>query len=671
MPKKVLFITLSNIGDVILTLPALDRIKAEFPDSKITVLSSLKAAGIFSGNPFIDKFIVYDKGACLRDKFNLFRDLEKENFDLVVDLKDTFLGFILKIKAKSFHSFKIPKVIKHMKDKHLYRAGYSTAGFVSDEKHFYIGPDEEKHVAQLLVNAGVSDKDKTIVISAGARSYAKRWPKERFAELASDLIKDYGAKIILVGDREDIPVNRYISESLKGNCLDLTAKTSLRELACLLKKSSLVISNDSAVMHMASYFDKPVIAIFGITDDIQYGPWSKKSSLVKKEIYCRPCQKAQCRFETFACLNLIKVDDVLSAARVLLANCQLPTANGEKAYKRILIIRTDRIGDVVLSTPVIKAVRQSYPHAFIAMMVSPYTKEIVYGNPSLDEVIVYDKDARHKSWLATLKFAGNLKKQKFDAAVILHPTNRAHLIAYLAGIPKRIGYDRKFKFLITDKIPHTKQSGERHESEYNLDLLKPLNIEVRNKELFMPIKAESEGWAGDFLKSQGIRSDDKILIINPSASCPSKVWPASRFSEVADELAQKYNLKVLVVSGSRDLALAENVIKNMTVTAISLAGKISLSRLASILKRASLFISNDSGPVHIASAVGTPVISIFGRQQKGLSPKRWGPLGIKDRVLHKDVGCIECLAHNCKKEFACLKAITVDDVVSCADAILK
>jgi len=102
-----------------------------------------------------------------------------------------------------------------------------------------------------------------------------------------------------------------------------------------------------------------------------------------------------------------------------------------------------------------------------------------------------------------------------------------------------------------------------------------------------------------------------------------------------------------------------------------LAGKTSLSQMASILKRCALFISNDSGPVHIASALDTPVISIFGRKQPGLSPRRWGPLGKNDKYLHKDIGCIQCLAHNCKKEFSCLRAISVDDVVLAAESVLK
>ena len=672
MAKKILFITLSNIGDAILTLPALDRLKSDFPDSSITVLGSEKSSGIFLGSPLIDKFIPYDKRAGLKDKFKLFLNLNKEDFGLVVDLKDTFLGFILKARSGTLSLSRIPAAVEHMKERHLYRAGYRDKSS-SGRKSFYISADDQRRIACLLSDAGIGDKDKVIVISAGARSNAKRWPKEKFAELSSRLIEEFNARIILVGDKEDQAVSRYINNSLKGACLDLSAKTTLRELACVLQKSGLVISNDSAVMHMASYLDIPTLAIFGITDDRKYAPWSKESAVAKKEICCRPCQKAQCRFGTLKCLSLVKVDDVLRQARDISNHKQVQGlgVKGPDRYKRILVIRTDRIGDVLLSTPAIKALRENYPHAFIAAMVSPYAKEIVEGNPSLDEAILYDKDGKHKGWASSVRFARNLRRHKFDVAIILHPTNRAHLTAYLAGIPKRIGYDRKFGFLLTDKICHTKQLGEKHELEYNLDLLRLLGIEAKNKGLFIPIKAGSERWAEEFISSQGIKKGEKFLAINPSASCPSKVWPFERFAEVSDKLAQKYGFRVLVISGPKDLALAEKVIKNMKSPAISVAGKVSLSQLASLLKRASLFISNDSGPVHIASAVGTPVISIFGRKQAGLSPRRWGPVGPRDKVLHKDTGCIECLAHNCRRGFACLKAISVEDVISCADSILK
>ena len=290
-------------------------------------------------------------------------------------------------------------------------------------------------------------------------------------------------------------------------------------------------------------------------------------------------------------------------------------------------------------------------------------------NPYLDEVIIYDKDGKHKSWQRSMKFARNLKKKRFDLALILHPTNRVHLVTFFAGIRRRIGYDRKLGFLLTDRIKHTKQLGQKHELEYALDLVRYLGIEPKDKTLFMPIKPESERWAEELFKQEGIKKTDKLLAIHPAASCPSKIWPNERFADVAARLIERYGFKVLVIAGPKDLALAESLIKHMHKPAINLAGKTSVSQLASILKRCSLFISNDSGPVHIAAAVGTPVISIFGRNQKGLSPTRWGPTGKKDKILHKEVGCIECLAHNCTKEFACLKAITVDDVVNAADSL--
>ncbi|MDP2905814.1 MAG: lipopolysaccharide heptosyltransferase II [Candidatus Omnitrophota bacterium] len=333
--------------------------------------------------------------------------------------------------------------------------------------------------------------------------------------------------------------------------------------------------------------------------------------------------------------------------------------------------RTDRIGDVLLSTPVIKSLRDAYPDAYIAMMVSPYAALVVDGNPDLDSVIIYDKAGKHKNWYASARFSRYLKKKKFDLAIILHPTNRVHLLTFFARIAKRVGFDRKLGSLLTDRLKHEKQSGAKHEAEYNLDLLRYLGINCRLSQLYMPIKKESEDWAIELLKVNGIGVGDKLLGIHPAASCPSKIWPAERFAEVADKLSQKYGFKTVIVAGPKDIDKAKVMQEHMHTRALNLAGKASVSQLASILKRCDLFISNDSGPVHIATAVGAPVISIFGRAQKGLGPLRWGPLGQKDKYLHKDAGCITCLAHNCVRGFVCIKSISVDDVIAAADEVLK
>lgn len=342
-----------------------------------------------------------------------------------------------------------------------------------------------------------------------------------------------------------------------------------------------------------------------------------------------------------------------------------------QSYGRILIVRLDRIGDVLLSTPVIKAVREAYPDSHIAFMVRPYARDIVEGSPYLDEVIIYNKEGSEKGPAGNAKFILGLRKRKFDMAIILHPTARAHIVTFLAGIPDRVGYDRKLGWLLTKRIPHLKQLGLRHETDYALDMVRYIGIEPKAKELYMPISKESEGRINDIFERYGVKGSDKIVVINPSASCVSKRWSAERFAKVADKLVEGKNAKVIIISGQSDKNFGDNVANGMRQGRINLSGKTSIGDIASLLKRSSLFISNDSGPVHIACAVGTPVIAIFGRHDRGLSPLRWGPTGKRDIVLHKDVGCGICLAHKCKYGFKCLKAVTVEDVLSAAESILN
>lgn len=678
MPEisKILFITLSNIGDAILSLPALDSLKENFPAAEISVITGPRPQELFEHDARIHRVIVYDKHSGIKKKLSLFRDLKEERFDLVVDLRNSLLGALLPARYKISPFFAVPGFIRHMKDRHLYlaqsviRKARKQLSRSQERRSLHCGPEDEEYIRGLLQENRIGADERLIAVSAGARSHTKRWPKERFARLIARIAGELNAKIILVGDKLDAGISRQIVEASGLPLADLTGKTGLIQLACLLKKAALVITNDSAVSHLASYLNVPLVTLFGPTNEIKYGPWSDKAQAIRKEVFCRPCEKAQCRFGTLECLSLIKVEDVLRQIRIV---CGF-SAKAEKPrqdFQRILVVRTDRIGDVLLSTPVISALRAAYPFAYIAMMVRPYAKDILEGNPDLDQIILYDRDGKHKSWQRSFKFARNLKKKRFDVAIVLHPTNRAHIVTFFAGIKKRIGYDRKLGFLLTDRIRHTKHLGEKHELEYSLDLVRYLGILPEEKNIFMPLSPASEEWVRELFAKEGLSANDKLLAIHPGASCPSKIWPNERFAQVADKLAGKYGFKVLIVAGPKDISLAQNIVKHMHSPAINLAGKTSVSQLASILKRCRLFISNDSGPVHVASAVGTPVISIFGRSQKGLSPLRWGPTGKHDRVAQGTVGCVECLAHNCVRGFVCLKAVTVDYVLNIADSILQ
>ncbi|MBI4341008.1 MAG: lipopolysaccharide heptosyltransferase II [Candidatus Omnitrophica bacterium] len=340
------------------------------------------------------------------------------------------------------------------------------------------------------------------------------------------------------------------------------------------------------------------------------------------------------------------------------------------APKRIVVIRLDRLGDVILSTPVVEALRRRYPHAFIAMMVRSSCAEAVEGNPFLNEVIRYDKEGAHHHPWATARFARALRRFEFDTALILHPSNRSHWIAWLAGIPARIGYDRKQSWLLTHRLPHRKQEGVQHEAAYAAQMLEVFGITAVPLRPFVPVAPRAIEQVEALLAQASIHSGEPLVAIHPSASCVSKRWRPERFAAVADRLAAERAVRLCLVAGSADAVYAQQVAHAMRQPAVNFAGRLSVAELAALLQRCRLLISNDSGPVHVAAAVGTPVVAIFGRNQAGLSPKRWGPLGEGHVVLHKEVGCVTCLAHQCDINFLCLNTLSVDEVFDAACSVL-
>ena len=156
------------------------------------------------------------------------------------------------------------------------------------------------------------------------------------------------------------------------------------------------------------------------------------------------------------------------------------------------------------------------------------------------------------------------------------------------------------------------------------------------------------------------------VVLFPNASCRSKMWPLENFVQLANALQVQYHVQIVIIGGTHkeDQERGTFLINHIIPYAVNLTGQLSLKSLGVLLQRSKLLISNDSGPVHVAASVGTPVISIFGRSDRGLSPERWRPLGNMSFFVHKYVGCIQCLAHNCDKEFLCLKSITSADILN-------
>ncbi|MBI2094338.1 MAG: lipopolysaccharide heptosyltransferase II [Candidatus Omnitrophica bacterium] len=340
---------------------------------------------------------------------------------------------------------------------------------------------------------------------------------------------------------------------------------------------------------------------------------------------------------------------------------------------RLLLIRLDRLGDVVLSIPTIEMLRRYFPHVFLAIMVRPACKDVVENHPALNELLLYDKEGTDGTWLGTVRFAKKLRRFQFDMALVLHPSSRSHWIPWLARIPIRIGFNRKSPWLLTHRLPHEKQEGQKHEALYTLGTLRIFGITpIENPPppviILQPAAIRR---VKTLLQEAGLKTQESLIAIHPSASCISKRWMPERFAQVADWLVQNDGAKVCLIAGAEDRSLADAVARLMRQPSLNLAGKLTVAELAALLTQCRLLLSNDSGPVHVAAAVGIPVVDIFGRNQQGLSPKRWGPLGKGHVVLHKEVGCITCLAHRCDIEFLCLTALTADEVYRAVKSVLK
>ncbi len=320
--RRILLITLSNTGDVILTSPLVEALLKEFPGVKLDIVVGPNGREIFEKHNKISKIFIYDKHTDLFEKFRLIKKLRKMHYDMAVDLKNSGIPFLIGARVKSKVMGRAKGGI-HKKDQHL--AIIESMGINIKDAGLNIEIDKEdfENIEILLENI----KSKFVVVSCGAKSHTKRWPASYFAALIDFIKNDLGYEVILVGkDEGDFPdsdrvVIRKVKDLMQTEPIDFLGKTNLRELTALIKKSSLLITNDSAPLHIASALNTPTIAIFGPTDEVKYGPLASKGIVLRKALKCTPCEKAQCRYN-YECMRQITVDDAINAVKEILEKCE-------------------------------------------------------------------------------------------------------------------------------------------------------------------------------------------------------------------------------------------------------------------------------------------------------------------------------------------------------------
>ena len=315
--KRILFISLSNVGDIILTTPIMRVLSENFPEARMDIMVGPNGVELFKKHPAVFKVITYDKHIPMGDKRRLVRKLRQVKYDLIIDMRNSLFPFLVGARYRTSPIQVPPKTIKHKKQQHLWKL--SSIGLDVSDAHFYVHiPQEDNdYIDRIMIDF---DKNRPIVaISPGAKSEIKRWSKEGYAELTDRLIRQLDTQVIMIGDSADSVLIKEIIIPLKNNdIIDLSGRTTLCQLASLLKRCDLLITNDSAPLHLAGAVGTKVLAIFGPTDPKAYGPTGSEDRVARKELHCSPCGKAQCEFER-ECMGYIKVDEVFKIAKEMIS----------------------------------------------------------------------------------------------------------------------------------------------------------------------------------------------------------------------------------------------------------------------------------------------------------------------------------------------------------------
>ena len=336
-----------------------------------------------------------------------------------------------------------------------------------------------------------------------------------------------------------------------------------------------------------------------------------------------------------------------------------------EGINKILIRGTNWIGDAILTIPAVDSIRATYPQAHITVLAKPWVADIYKLFSDINEVIIYEN--RYDNAWGVFRLAQLLKKKKFDAAILLQNAIEAAIMTCAAGIPRRAGYNSDGRgILITHCVQRSKEITKLHQIDYYLEMVKALGCVSVNKEMHLETKISRHD-AQSVLQKYITDQQKEVIGIAPGATYgPAKRWLPVRFAAVADKIADISDCRIILLGGKSDWDTAEEVRQLAQTNLLNLAGKTNLEEAVYLISQCRLFISNDSGLMHIAGALNIPTIAIFG----STNPATTSPAGDKSVVVRRDVSCSPCLKKTCPTDFRCMELISVEDVFAVAKNIL-
>lgn len=332
-----------------------------------------------------------------------------------------------------------------------------------------------------------------------------------------------------------------------------------------------------------------------------------------------------------------------------------------KQPKKILIVRTDRIGDIILTLPMATVLKKYFKNVHVSFLIREYTNSLVENHPDVDEVILLKEENGKPNLIENIN---QLKNKNFDSAIVVNPSFFLALLLFFSKIPLRIGTGyRLYSFLFNKKIYVHRKTAEKHELEYNIQMLNQLgineNIEQNKINFTVPINEQSLKKIEQLFNEYKINSNNPIVIFHPGSGGSAVDLPLSKMKELINFVASNLNYQVVLTGSNHEIKLCNDLIENEKI--INFAGKCTLEDLTALISKAKIFVGNSTGPLHIAAALNKTVIGFYPNVIV-CSPKRWGPYTDKKFIFTPDCDKINCTVEKCLN-INCMNTINIKDVV--------
>lgn len=331
--------------------------------------------------------------------------------------------------------------------------------------------------------------------------------------------------------------------------------------------------------------------------------------------------------------------------------------------KKILMRGPNWVGDAVLAIPAMKAVREKYPEAEITLLVRPWVAGVFTAAPFIDKVWSEPRPAGIGDWL---RISRSIREKRFDLALLFPNSFESAAMMFLGRVPQRVGYatDGRSMLLTKSVRPSTEK---RHQVHYYLDLAGLVSATTRPS-IEIEATPEEKSNARRLLASSGIAADRRFLVLNPGAAYGSaKRWGEDRFAEAGDTLAAEWGTDVAIIGSETERSIAERIRDLMRSRVVVLNGKTSLETLIGVIAESSLVLTNDSGPMHIAAALGVPTVAVFGATDHVAT----GPYGARTTIVRESVDCSPCMLRECPIDHRCMTRVSASAVARAAKELIR